>query len=125
MSTASRTRSRESAANRVTPPPSGCKRDRNAEGLECADAEPVGHARDVVSHTPVEWPRRDRGRDLLWVIAVATEQRADHQMDLRMLARRLGPQIDALEHERPQVAHRRADDVSLHDLLGGVRVLHE
>ena len=57
--------------------------------------------------------------------AVVVEQGLDHALDLRVLARRDGPEVDALEHERAQLDHRFADPLALDDLAGLVRVLDE
>ena len=70
-------------------------------------------------------PERDRVGDLVRVRAVVIEQRAHDHPDLGVLARRLGAQVDPLEHERPQLGHRRADRLALRDVALLLRALDE
>ncbi len=89
------------------------------------DAEAVGHPGEVVGHPAREGAVGDRVGDLLGVGAEVLEQRADDAVDLRVLARRLGAEVDALEHERAQLRHRAAGLLALDDVAGAVGVLDE
>jgi hypothetical protein len=53
------------------------------------------------------------------------EQRPDHPRDLGVLAPGRFPQVDAVEHERAQLVHRRTRHRALHDVAGGLGVLDE
>src|SRR5438105_4145199 len=112
MSTASRTRSRESAVYLVTAPPSprrrgghgvvtssrvtasGRERHGHGQRLERVDAESVGHPGQIVGHPAWKVPWGDRIGNLLRMGAVVVEQRGDHLPDLGVLAGRLGPEVD-------------------------------
>ena len=61
--------------------------------------------------------------------AVVVEQRAHDEVDLRMLASRLRPQVHPLEHERSKLGHRTTGHLALDDVafpLGALdQVVHE
>src|SRR5215207_10826932 len=109
MSTASFTRSTESAVYWGTSEPS-----RYRELFEGAQREAVRHPGQVVRH-PVGVRRAGDQRDRR-VLHVEVEEPLHHPLDPAALGLRLVAEVYALEHEPAQPAHRAAHLVSLDDV---------
>ena len=102
---------------------------RKREAPERGDREPVRHTRDVVGDPLQVVGRRGAVGDQIRVVEIVVEQAAQRPEHPVVLAARLGPEIQALEHELAQPQHGATDLVRLRHVSplarGGDDVAHK